>query len=427
LKEKFLHFVWRFQLLHHFPLRTTDGQEIFVHQRGIWNEKDAGPDFSFAKIQIGNQTWFGNLEIHVNSSDWDLHKHSFDENYQNVILHVVYHHDKEIPFLMKKEIPTLELSHFIPSEIISNYENLVELNQNFIPCEKSVQLIKKETLNFWLERLVIERLERKTQEIEKEYLKSSKNWEEVLFKKMAYVFGLKVNAEAFEFWANSFDYSVLVKIQTNSDYVHALFLGQAGFLDIDSSDPFVQTLQKEYAFLKSKYQLNPMNVAAFKFFRLRPYSFPTVRLMQLATLYAEYQNVFAFLMGTKSLEKIEAIFEELVYPEFWRNHFKLDKEANRISSKRISKELIERIIINVVIPIKFVYARERGVDVSEELIELLRNLPPEQNSILNGFDKLGLQARNAFESQAYLELKKQFCDEKKCLNCAVGLEILNHV
>lgn len=362
MKEKFLHFVWRFQLLHHFPLRTLDGQEIIVHQRGIWNEKDAGPDFSLAKIQIGNQTWFGNLEIHVNSSDWDLHKHSLDQNYQNVILHLVFHHDKEIAFLKEKGIPTLELSRFIPPEIISNYENLVDLNQNFIPCEKSIQLIKKETLNFWLERLVIERLERKTLEIEQEYLHSSKNWEEVLFKKMAYVFGLKVNAEAFDLWANSFEYSVLVKIQTNSDYVHALFLGQAGFLDFDSSDPFVQTLQKEFAFLKLKYNLTPLNVSAFKFFRLRPYSFPTIRLMQLASLYAQYQNVFAFLMGTKSLEKLEAVFEDLVYPEFWQNHFKLDKEANRISSKKISKELMERIIINVVIPIcSFMHEKEESM------------------------------------------------------------------
>jgi hypothetical protein len=427
LKEKFLHFIWRFQLLQQFPLRTTEEKEIHVYQRGIWNEKDAGPDFSFAKIQIENQTWAGNLEIHVRSSDWDLHQHSTDENYQNVILHVVYEHDKEIEFLRQKGIPTLELKSYIPPEVLNNYQGLIDYHLHFIPCEQSIQLIKKETLSFWLERLVIERLERKTAEIEIEYEANQKNWETVLFKRMAYVFGLKVNAEAFEQWANSFDYSILTKVQTNSDYVHALFLGQAGFLKEENKDPFVQTLKKSYVFLQTKYQLEPMNVSAFKFFRLRPVSFPTIRLMQLASLYAQYQNLFAFLIGTKSLDRILPIFEELIYPEFWQNHYRFEKESEKISSKKISGELIERIIINVIIPIKFVYAKQRGLDVSDELIDLLRSMSPEKNSVLAGFIKLGLVPKNAFESQAYLELKKQFCDEKKCLNCAVGLEILNHV
>lgn len=427
MKEKFLHFVWRFQMLHHFPLKTTDGKELLIQQRGIWNEKDAGPDFSMARIQIEQETWVGNLEIHVNSSDWDLHQHSIDPNYQNVILHVVFHHDKEINFLEQRGIPTLELPHFILPEILANYERLVELNQNFIPCEQSIHLIKQETLGFWLERLVIERLERKTTEIEREFLLSNKNWEQFLFRKLAYVFGLKINSDAFEQWADSFDYSVLTKVQTNSDYVHALFFGQAGFLSINSKDPFIQTLQKEYAFLQSKYNLEPIASSIFKFFRLRPVSFPTVRLMQLASLYAQYQNLFTFLMGSKDLKKIESIFDELNYPEFWNTHFRLDKESTVNSTKKISKELVERIIINVIIPAKFVYAKQRGMEIVEDLLEMMRNLPAEKNTVLSGFEKMGLHPKNAFESQAYLEMKKHFCDEKKCLNCAVGLQILKNV
>lgn len=406
---------------------TTDGKEIWVHHKGIWNDKDAGPDFSIAKIQIEDQIWVGNLEIHVNSSDWELHQHSSDPNYQTVVLHVVFHHDMEIPFLQEKGIPTLELSTYIPKEILKNYEQLVELNQQFIPCEQSIHLIKKETVEFWLERLVIERIERKTTEIEREYKQSNKNWEELLFKKLAYVFGLKVNAEAFEQWANSFDYSVLSKIQTNSDYVHALFFGQAGFLDHESEEEFVKILQKEYKFLRLKYNLEPINANQFKFFRLRPVSFPSVRLMQLASLYAQYQNLFMFLLGSSDLKKIKTVFEELEYPSFWKNHYRLETESNSITTKKISDELIERIIINVIIPMKFVYAKERGSDFSEELIDWLRELPPEKNTILSGFQKLGLKPKNAFESQAYLELKKHFCDEKKCLNCAVGLQILKNV
>ena len=427
MKEKFLHFIWRFQLFHNFPLHTTDGSTVSIEEKGLWNKLDSGPDFSMAKIKIQNQTWVGNVEIHVRSSDWDLHKHSSDKNYENVILHVVFEHDREIDFLQSRHIKTLELKHFIPEEIISNYARLLEAGQNFIPCEKSIHLIREESVKFWLERLVIERLERKTNEIEREFAVSNKNWEELLFKKMAYAFGLKINAESFADWANSFDFKTLNKILTNPDYVYALFFGQARFLETESQDEYVLTLKKNYSFLESKFGLKPMEKNIFKFFRLRPVSFPTVRMMQLATLYAHYQNVFMFLMSTEDLKKIRQVFHDLVYPEFWKNHFILEKESPVKFEKIISDEIIDRIIINVILPIKYVYAKQRGVDVSETLLDWLRQLPAEKNTVIREFSKLGLKAENAFESQAYLELKRHFCNEKKCLNCALGLQILKNV
>ena len=238
---------------------------------------------------------------------------------------------------------------------------------------------------------------------------------------------MKVNAEAFELWADSFDFKVLTKSQFNPDAVHALFFGQAGFLTTNSKDEFILQLKKDYEFLQLKYDLQPLNPVVFKFFRLRPVSFPTIRMMQLATLYTHYQNLFAFLMGTSSVVKIFPVFSELVYPEFWESHFTLDKESKIKSIKSITKSMVERIIINVLIPIKFVYSKERGVNASEELIDWLRKLPPENNSIIDGYMNLGLKPMNAFESQAYLELKKHFCNEKKCLNCAIGLQILKDV
>lgn len=427
MKEKFLHFVWRFQLLHGFPLKTTDGVEVEIIKRGIWNKIDSGPDFSMAQIKIGKEIWMGNLEIHVNSSDWNLHGHSKDDAYQNIILHIVYKHDREIESLVSKNIKTLELASYIPKEVLANYEQMVHSERNFIPCEQSLHLIQKETLGFWLDRLMVERLERKTGEIEEEYRAHHKNWECLLFKKLAYAFGLKINADVFTDWANSFDFNVLVKVQQNSDWVHALFFGQAGFLDFQSRDTFVQLLQKEYAFLKRKFNLYPIQATQFKFFRLRPVSFPTVRLMQLAVLYSTYQNLFSFLMGTSSMEKIYKVFEDLEYPEFWENHFTLQKESSVRSTKAISRELVERITINVIIPLKYVYAKHRGVDLFEELTDLLRSLPSEKNTLINRFSERGLKPRNALESQAFLELKKQFCDEKKCLNCALGLQILKNV
>ncbi|MGB6084574.1 DUF2851 family protein [Moheibacter sp.] len=427
MKEKFLHFIWRFQLFQSTPLFTTDGSPVSVESKGLWNKVDAGPDFSMARIRIGNEIWVGNLEIHVKSSDWNLHNHSVDKNYENIILHVVYEHDKNIGFLESRNIKTLELKNYIAQEVLSNYESLLESEQNFIPCEKSLHLIQQDSVKFWLERMVIERLERKTEEIEREFIQSGKNWEELLFKKMAYAFGLKINAEAFLIWASSFDFKILNKVQTNPEYVYALFFGQAGFLNLKTEGSYIQNLQKNYLFLKSKFGLNPLDKHIFKFFRLRPPSFPTVRMMQLATIYVHYQNVFAFLMGTKDVKKIRKVFNELEYPDFWENHFRIEKESSVRSKKEISNELIDRIIINVIIPLKFIYAKHRGVEISEELLEWLRILPPEKNTIIHEFKKLGLKAENAFETQAYLELKNHFCNEKKCLNCALGLQILKNV
>lgn len=427
MKEKFLHFVWNFQLFQIQNLHCIDGSNLFIEQKGQWNLNDSGPDFMNSKIKIQNTIWAGNIEIHVKSSDWDLHKHSNDEAYSNVILHVVFEHDKEIEFLQKRNIPTLELKNFIPKEVLFNYKQLLEAQRNFIPCEESLNQVSKETVNFWLERIFVQRLERKVSEIEEEFSQNEKNWEELLFKKLAYAFGLKINAEAFQHWANSFDFKIIQRIQNKPELVQALFLGQAGFLEIESEKEYVKFLQKEFQFLQSKYNLQPVNSSVFKFFRLRPPSFSTVRLAQLASVYGQYPNLFMFLMGSKLAEKIYPVFSDLELNEFWKTHYTLDKESMRNSDKKITSELIERIIINVIVPVKFAYAKSIGKDINEELIDLLISLPPEKNTIIDEFAKMGLKAENAFDSQAYLELKKHYCDEKNCLNCSIGLQILKNV
>lgn len=427
MKEKFLHFVWNFQLFQTQNLYSTDGSEIFIEQKGQWNTHDSGPDFIHSKIKTDNVLWTGNVEIHVRSSDWDLHRHSCDEAYSNVILHVVFEHDKEIEFLKNRNIPTLELKNFIPKEVLFNYRQLLESQRNFIPCEESLSQVSVTTVGFWLERIFVQRLERKVLEIEIEFAKNGKNWEQLLFKKLAYTFGLKINAGAFQYWSNSFEFKIIRKIQDRPDTVQALFLGQAGFLDIESDDDYVKLLQKEFQFLKSKYNLQPVNSSVFKFFRLRPPSFPTIRLAQMACVYNQYPNLFMFLMGSKSADKIYPVFSDLELPSFWQNHYTLDKKSPRNSEKKITSELIERIIINVIVPVKFAYAKSIGKEISDELIDLLLSLPSEKNSIIDEFGKMGLRAKNAFESQAFLELKKHYCDEKNCLNCGIGLQILKNV
>lgn len=419
--------MWNYQLFQPKNLQTTEGSEIIIEQKGQWNSADSGPDFFNSRIRIQNTIWAGNIEIHVKSSDWDLHQHSNDGAYSNVILHVVFEHDKEIEFLQKYNIPTLELKNFIPKETIFNYKQLLESPQKFIPCEESLDLISKETVQFWLERIFIQRLERKVSEIENEFSQNGKNWEQLLFKKLAYTFGLKINAEAFQNWANSFDFKVIQKIQNKPDLLNALFFGQAGFLDLESQNEYVKFLQKEFNFLQSKYNLQPLNFSIFKFFRLRPPGFPTVRMAQLAAVYSEYPNLFTFLMGTKSAERIYPVFEDLKLNEFWQNHFTFEKESKRNSDKKITSDLIERIIINVIVPIKFAYAKSLGKEINDELFDLLISLPAEKNTIIEEFAKRGLKAQNAFESQAYLELKNHYCDAKNCLNCSIGLQILKNV
>lgn len=427
MDEKFLHFVWRFQLIRNFPLITTDGREVEIVNRGTWNEKDAGPDFALAKIKIKKRTWVGNVEIHIRSSDWNLHKHSIDPAYKNIILHVVLDHDKEINFLKEKHIPTLELKNHLSRETLENYIKLLQSGKKFIPCENNIQLVQREKIDFWLERISMGRLERKSKEKEENLHKCGKNWEELLFKELSFSFGLKINAEAFALWADSFDYKVLQKVQSNPDLVYALFFGQAGFLENQSKNPYVQKLQKDYAFLQNKHNLESINKSVFRFFRLYPASFPTVRMMQLATVYARYPNLFSYLMGTKSAKKIYPIFEDLDYPDFWKNHYTMEKESKKENQKKMSHELIDRLMINVILPVKFLYAGSLGIDVTTELPEMLRSLPPEKNSIIKGFETIGIKAQNALESQALLEMKRHFCDEKKCLNCAIGLHVLKDV
>lgn len=426
MKEKFLHLVWNYQLFHTQNLRSTDGEEIFIDNKGQWNYQNSGPDFIHSKIYIRNTLWAGNIEIHVKSSDWDLHKHSADKAYSNVVLHVVYEHDKEIKFLKERQVPTLELKHFVFPEVLSNYRNLL-VPQQFIPCERIISTVSEEVQTLWLERIFVERLERKVNEIESEFLSNEKNWEQLLFKKLSYTFGLKINADAFLHWSNSFPFKVLQKIQNRPEKIHALFLGQAGFLDVETKDTYIESLQNEYRFLISKYNLKPVQSSGFKFFRLRPSSFPTVRIAQLASVYSHYPNLFSYLMGSRSAQKIHMVFKDLDLPEFWENHYVLEKESLKKSNKQLTAEFIDKIIINVIVPLKFFYARSIGKDINDELIDLFLSLPAEKNKIIEEFGKIGLNAQNAFESQAYLELKKYYCDAKNCLNCNIGLQVLKNV
>ena len=424
MKEAFLYHIWRMKLLDLKELKTFHGSYLEIINFGQLNQL-SGPDFYHSEVYIGNQLWAGCIEMHVNSSDWDLHQHSSDVAYHNVILHVVWNHDKEIDFLRSRNVETLVLKDFVSKEVIFNYEQILNHTKDSIPCKKLIKAatIDWDKLKFWFDGLLIDRLRVKSEVILKQYENCLNNWEEVLFKSLALTFGLKINQSAFEIWANSFPFAVIQKIQSNPLQIEALFLGQAGFLAQKSEDIYVKSLQTEYKFIQHKYNLSPIESSIFKFYSLRPHGYPTIRLAQLASIYSVKIPLFSSIMQLQNKKEIEDFFRQFMPYHFWKTHFVLDKES-KSSDKLISLSKIDNIIINTIIPLRFSYQLiidQLDVDFYLELLEALK---PENNSTIKSYKELGFPILSAKDSQVVLHLKKYYCDEKKCVNCALGAEVL---
>ncbi|MGB6268003.1 MAG: DUF2851 family protein, partial [Olleya sp.] len=386
---------------------------------------NAGPDFFNAQLTIDNQLWAGNVEIHIKSSDWFVHNHEVDANYDNVILHVVWEHDTNVFRKDNTQIPTIELKKYVSQSALNNYHKLFNSKQTWINCENTIADINPFVINNWLERLFFERLERKAKGIEAILKQSNNNWEAVLFKLLAKNFGLKVNSDSFLSLANSFDFSIVRKQQSNLQSLEALFFGQASLLDDDIQEPYYQNLQKEYTFLKQKFSLENRGVAQFQFFRLRPPNFPTIRLSQLANVYHLHQNLFSKIIVSDNLEDFYKLFSVSTSP-FWDTHYTFDK-ASKTSKKQITKAFIDLLLINTIIPLKFCYAKQQGKSIEEELIKLMEQLKPEKNSIVDKFKILKVEAKSALHSQAIIQLKNKYCDKNQCLKCAIGNTILTKV
>lgn len=424
MQEDFLHYLWKHKKIISTNLKTTKGELITIVAVGKHNH-NTGPDFFNAQILIDNQLWAGNLEIHIKSSDWYLHNHEIDSNYDNVILHVVWEHDTEIFRKNNTEIPTLELKNYVTKTALNNYQKLFSNTQKWINCENDFASIPEFTFNNWLERLYFERLERKAGNIDSVLKLSTNNWEAVLFKLLAKNFGLKVNGDSFFSIANSFDFSIVRKQQSNLLSLEALFFGQAGLLQIDCQEPYYLELEKEYKFLKQKFNLSAQNVTALQFFRLRPPNFPTIRLSQLANIYFIHQNVFSKLLEIKTLEDFYTFFQ-IETSVFWETHYTFGK-ASKASKKKLTKAFIDLLLINTIIPVKFSYAKQLGKNIDEEIVKLLQQINSEKNSVINKFNSLKNVSKSALQSQALIQLKTEYCDKNRCLKCAVGNSLLNKI
>ena len=420
MKEDFLHYIWQHKLFSSSELKTTDLEDLIVVKSGLYN-KNSGPDFLNSHLKIDNQIWGGNVEIHINSSDWYLHKHEEDENYDAVILHVVWNNDAAVFMKNNQPIPTFELKNFVDKELLKNYQNLFSKHQRWIPCENQIQQIDSFLLKNWLERLYFERLENKSVLIKELLQKSNNDYEAVLFQLLAKSFGLKVNGEAFLRLATSFDFSILRKVRFNEKQLEALLFGQAGFLEEEIEEVYFQKLKEEYKYLRHKFNLQVIT-NGFQFFRMRPNNFPTIRIVQLVSLFYKQQNLFSKLM---EIEKIEDFYKLLSVEvnDFWKSHYTFETESKK-SNKKLTKSFIDLLLINTIIPLKFVYEQSRGEVDEENILSLILQLKAEKNSIISKFSELNIDVKTALESQSLLELKNNYCAQKRCLQCAIGNNLL---
>ena len=420
MKEDFLHYLWKFKKFDSLNLKTFDGEEITIVNVGQYLEL-AGPDFFNAQIVIGKQKWAGNVEIHLKSSDWYVHHHERDEAYENVILHVVWEHDTEIFRSNNTEIPVLELKTYIDAATIANYQYLM-VPKSWIYCEKQLRDIKEFTLKNWQERLFFERLERKSNPIFELLKRTNNDWESVLFCLLAKNFGLNTNGEIFFKIAQTISFSTIRKESFEVENLEALLLGIAGLLDAEKEDNYFKDLKFRYFYLLHKYQIEKKVFEPVQFFKHRPDNFPTIRLSQLANLYHVQQNLFSVISTLNSVKNSYEVFD-VSASEYWQNHYQFDKESPK-KKKKLSKSFIDLVIINTIIPLQFAYAKSQGKEISEDLIQLINGVAPEKNAIIDKFGSFGIKAENAFETQSLLQLKNEYCNKSRCLECAFGMELL---
>lgn len=418
MNEKLLQYLWNFKVFTHFNFQDTAGNAIEILDFGKWNT-DSGPDFLMAKIKITNLILAGNIELHVKSSDWIFHQHSKDPAYQNIILHVVFQNDVDIKEFKDQNIPTLELRDHIDKNVFQKYENFFKENL-FIPCEK-VFSSTKIPVNFHEENL-LKKLEEKSLEIESDLLRHKNNYEAVMFHHLAYSFGLKVNASIFKQIAESIDFNIINKIRQNKTQLEALFFGISGWLE-NPQDSQMKIWKREFDFLKAKYTIPEITIHP-KFLRLRPPNFPTIRLSQLADLYFQHQNLFSKMITAENSNVLHQIFKDIKASEYWDNHFNFGKISTINQPKVLTKDFIELIILNTILPIKYTYHKYQNENINDEILKFYSEIQSEKNSVITEWKKLGVKIKTSLESQSLIYHFKNYCEAKNCLNCGIGFKIL---
>ncbi len=433
IPEEFLHFLWKTRRFDPKNLLTTHGAPVQILQGGIHNIH-AGPDFLQARIRIGDRLWAGQVEIHVKSSDWIAHKHPFDPAYQNVILHVVWEEDTPIYLADGSRLPCLELKNRTPAGLFERYRQLRQAALK-VPCTSRIAEVSPLIRSAWLDRMLIERLEEKARHFEQLAQSTQNDLEQMLRAGIARAFGLPANADALEDLLLSLPHTLLNRYRHNPLQIEALLFGQAGLLEGHFKDDWPQKLQREFRFLQKKHNLQPLSASRWKWSRMRPSSFPSLRIAQLAALCSRHTHWFdafrqpastnpEFSKGqTTSGDEVKAFFQ-IETSDYWKTHHHWE----RLSAKNFSrpgKALIERVLLNALAPFFFRYGQQQG-DESFKLqaLQWVAGLPAEDNRITRKWKDFGWEISSAEHSQAVLHLQRHYCEKRKCLHCAIGHQLI---
>lgn len=425
MQEAFLHFIWQYQYFDKNDLCTTEGNPIEVYDQGFL-QRDAGPDFSQCRIKIGELEWGGHVEIHVKSSAWVQHHHHEDKAYDNVILHVVWDNDLEIHRTDGTLLPVLELKNRTDLTLLKRYRKLIN-QPTPILCEHqydSVSSIVK--LSMW-DKVLMNRLERKAEEVTLLYGQLENDWEDTAYRLLGKSFGFKINADTFLLLVKSLPLKYIHKHANNLLQVEALLFGQAGFLEEADGDVYFLSLRKEYMFLSKKYQLaeSKLDQHQWKFMRLRPANFPTIRIAQLATIFVNLKHVFSLILNTNSSKELRQLFSQPT-SEYWNTHYHFGKQSKN-RTKKIGKPSVENIIINTVVPILVAYGRKyQEQHYVDRAVAFLQQLKPETNRITRIWSSLDQPIKSAFDSQAGIELHNEYCLSRRCLSCNIGVDLLTN-
>lgn len=409
MKEDLLHFIWQSKLLLGKTLTTITGEKVQLIQLGQPN-RDAGPDFLNAKVEIAGTLWVGNIEIHVRSADWELHKHQNDLGYNTVILHVVYFYDKPAYAADGRELETLELRQYIPSTLLGKYKHLQQYAKNHIPCQAIAVLPESQTLAFWYDRLLVDRMESRYEHIQQLLEQTQTNWEETFYRFLMYYLGMKINAQPMALLATKLPASILSKHKQHPDILLALVMGVANLWP-KFEHPQKSDLQSTFDYYKVKYQLQTMDRSVWKFSQTRPGNFPTIRLQQFVQLYHFGAIHLSTILVCSTPKQLEQLFT-----------IPIDTKHS------MGDESIRLLLINAVLPFVFAYGKQQQQpEIMEKAVQWFAAFPPENNTITRQFKNIKLLATNAGESQALIQLKNAYCNSLRCLHCAIGHQTLLYV
>lgn len=420
--EKILHYVWKHKLFDK-NLKLTDGTPIEVIDVGYYNENQ-GPDFFNAKIKVNDNIWAGNIEIHSDSNGWYKHQHHNDKVYDSVILHVVEKVSGGVKNSEGRLIPQCQLSY--PKHIRENIDFLLTADVA-LPCCNYLRDLPQLYLTSWKNALLLERLERKSLDIARHYDRTNGSWAEVFYIMLSRSMGFGLNSDAFEQLALRLPLNCILKQGDNLLQIEALLFGQAGILqDLPDSDNYVSSLKREYDFLRNKYSLQPLDKKIFRSMRVRPASSPIIRLAQLASLLQNIQGLCARILSSADIGQIRLLFH-VNASDYWQTHYVFGEESLR-KNKYIGDSSLNVMIINAVVPLVFFYGKQHADEsYVDRAIGFLEKIPAESNSIIKQFAYYGFMSENAYDSQAIIQLKREYCEKRKCLYCRIGYKILSSI